>query len=327
MVKFLVIRFSSIGDIVLTTPVLRGLNKQLKDAEIHFLTKPDFEKLLMYNPYISKIYTLKNNSDSIIPNLKEEAYDYIIDLQNNLQSNNIKRALRKMYFTVNKVNVKKWLYVNFKIDRLPDLHIVDRYMKTVELFDVKNDNAGLDFFINKEEEIDIDTLPSEFSEGFISFVIGAKHHTKKLPVEQIIKTVSYLTKPLILIGGSEDKADGDIVCTSLPGNTIFNGCGKWNINQSASIIKQSNCIITNDTGMMHIAAAFRKKIITIWGNTTPRFGMYPYLPSKESVNFEVKGLPCRPCSKLGKKQCPKKHFKCMMDHDPVEIANTANRLF
>jgi len=94
-----------------------------------------------------------------------------------------------------------------------------------------------------------------------------------------------------------------------------NACGRFSINQSASVIQQAAWVVTSDTGMMHIASAFNKKIISVWGNTVPEFGMGPYLPAPESSILEVKGLECRPCSKLGYRQCPLGHFKCMNDID------------
>lgn len=325
MVKFLVIRFSSIGDIILTTPVVRCLKLQVESAEVHFLTKPAFGAMLGANRYISKIHILSENPGETIDALRGEGFDYVIDLQNNLRSLRIKRSLKRMYFTVNKLNLKKWLLVNFRINRLPDLHIVDRYLKTVELFDVKNDGAGLDYFIPEEEVVIPSSLPEAFKNGYIAAAIGAKHNTKRLPPDRWTELAGKLQKPVVLIGGTEDRAVGEKIIDALPGTTILNGCGRWTINQSASVIEHSDCIITHDTGMMHIAAAFKKRIITIWGNTIPQFGMSAYLPGEGSVNFEVNGLTCRPCSKLGMEKCPKKHFRCMMDHDIQKIAVTANR--
>lgn len=324
MVKFLVIRFSSIGDIVLTTPVVRCLKLQVEGAEVHFLTKPAFAAMLAKNRYISKIHTLSEIPGETIDLLRGEGFDYVIDLQNNLRSLRIKRSLKRMYFTVNKLNLKKWLLVNFRINRLPHLHIVDRYLKTVGLFDVKNDGVGLDFFIPEEEMVHISSLPEAFQKGYITAAIGAKHKTKRLPPDRWSELVGKLQKPVVLIGGTEDRPDGEKIIAALPGKAILNGCGRWTINQSASVIEQSEYIITHDTGMMHIAAAFKKRIITIWGNTIPQFGMYAYLPGEGSVNFEVNGLACRPCSKLGMEKCPKKHFRCMMDHNIPMIAKTAN---
>lgn len=327
MVKFLVIRFSSIGDIVLTTPVLRGLKQQVEDAEIHYLVKPAFAPVLSANPYITKIHLLSENTNETVALLKAENFDYVLDLQNNLRSLSIKRSLRRMYFTVNKLNLKKWLFVNLKVNRMPDLHIVDRYMETARLFDVSDDGGGLDYFIPEEDNIAKDSLPEAFRKGYVAVVLGAKHETKKLPAEKLLELVSKLNQPVILVGGPEDRERGEVLLKELSSRPVFNGCGQWSINESASVIEQAVCVITHDTGMMHIAAAFRKKILTIWGNTLPAFGMYPYRPHPDSANFEVDGLSCRPCSKLGKTRCPKKHFRCMMEQQTDIIAAKANSFF
>lgn len=322
MPKFLVIRFSSIGDIVLTTPVVRILKQQVKGAEIHYLTKLSSKSILEYNPYIDFLWTFDKSLDEILPNLKAEGFDYIIDLHNNLRSLKVKSALGKKAFTFNKLNIEKWLLVNLKINRLPAVHIVDRYVKTLAEFNVFNDLAGLDYFIGDKNKISQNDLPIFCKDGFIAIVIGAKHSTKKMPAEKIIQLAQLLNYPIVLLGGPEDANDGNEIEKQV-GNLIYNACGKFKLNQSASIIQQSKVVITHDTGLMHIAAAFNKPIISIWGNTVPEFGMSPYLPQApaNSIIFEVQNLSCRPCSKIGFEKCPKQHFKCMMEQDVEAIAN------
>ena len=327
MVKFLVIRFSSIGDIVLTTPVVRGLKQQVKDAQVHFLTKPAFVSILQENPHIDKIHSLSGIQNETVNGLKQENFDYVIDLQNNLRSLDIKRSLKRMYITVNKLNVRKWLLVNLRINMLPEKHIVDRYLETTQLFDVKDDGLGLDYFIPADEEVTPDQLPGTHQEGYIAVVIGANHQTKKMPLSKLTALCDRLEHPSVLIGGPEDKAQGEQLAASQPGKPVLNGCGSWSINQSASVIQNASVVITHDTGMMHIASAFRKPVLTIWGNTVPAFGMYAYKPGSGSDHFEVEGLSCRPCSKLGKPACPKKHFRCMADQDTDSIARKANAIF
>ena len=111
------------------------------------------------------------------------------------------------------------------------------------------------------------------------------------------------------------------------GNNVLNACGLYNITQSASIVKQSKVVISHDTGLMHIAAAFSKKIISVWGNTVPEFGMYPYQPDPDSMIIQIENLKCRPCSKLGFKKCPKKHFRCMNDINTEQVAQLTRELF
>ncbi|HEY0029488.1 MAG TPA: glycosyltransferase family 9 protein [Bacteroidia bacterium] len=310
MKKILIIRFSSIGDIVLTTPVIRCLKEQKPDIEIHYLTKQSFKGLLEHNPHVTKIHTIEKEVNEIIAELQKENFDLVVDLHNNLRSMQIKRALGKPRTVFKKLNFRKWLLVNFKIDSMPAEHIVDRYMQTVESLGIKNDQKGLDYFIPEKDTIKLDSLPATHQNGYIGFVIGAKHFTKQLPVEKMISICKKISQPIILLGGKEDQARAEAISKAV-GATIYNACGNYNLNQSASLVKQATKIISHDTGLMHIAAAFKKEIISVWGNTVPAFGFTPYLPATGSKMIEVQGLPCRPCSKIGYDKCPQGHFKCM----------------
>ncbi len=314
MKKILIIRFSSIGDIVLTTPVIRCLKQQQPDTEIHYLSKNSFRSLLENNPYISKVHTIEKDVKEIADVLKKENFDSIVDLHNNLRSMHIKGMLGKPATVFKKLNFKKWLLVNFKINVMPPLHVVDRYMHTVEKLGIKNDQKGLDYFIPEKDEINIHVLPLTHQNGYIGFVIGAKHFTKQLPNEKIISICKKINQPIILLGGKEDAERGEIILKAV-GSSVYNACGIYNLNQSASIIKQASKIISHDTGLMHIASAFKKDIISVWGNTVPALGFSPYLPGAGSKIVEVRGLSCRPCSKIGYDQCPKGHFKCMKEID------------
>jgi len=318
LIKFLIIRFSSIGDIVLTTPVVRCLKEQVEEAEIHFLTKKQYSGILENNPYITKVHTFEGEYPILIRDLKDEFFDHIIDLHHNLRSYRIKNKLPVYAQSFNKLNFEKWLLVNLKINRLPSIHIVKRYLETTRFFDVQNDNKGLDFFIPPKDEICLADIRFDLADGYILFAIGAQHSTKKLPVEKIISICRKINKTIVLSGGNEDRKVAEQVKLEL-GDKIFNACGGFNLNQSASLVKQADVVITHDTGLMHIAAAFRKKIISVWGNTVPEFGMTPYLPGKGSLIVEVKGLKCRPCSKIGFSACPKKHFNCMNLIDEQQI--------
>jgi ADP-heptose:LPS heptosyltransferase len=311
--KILVVRFSSIGDIVLTTPILRCIKQQLKDVELHYVTKHNFLSVIENNIYVDKVFTIKDSLKDVIPQLKKENYDYVIDLHHNVRTLRLKTALGKKSFSFNKLNWEKFLVVNFKKNKLPNIHIVDRYFETVQSLGVKNDNKGLEYFINEKDEVDIpSTLPSMFHEDYHALVVGGSYFTKQIPINKLKEICTKSSLPLILLGGKEDAAIAEQVYQFHKNKTI-NLCGKLNLNQSASIIQQANKVITSDTGLMHIAAAFKKDIISLWGNTIPEFGMGPYLAGKNSEILEVKGLPCRPCSKLGYKKCPKGHFKCMND--------------
>ena len=322
--KFLIIRFSSIGDIVLTTPVIRCLKQQVPDAEVHFLTKKRFKNILEHNPYIDKLLLLDESWELMMHELKIEAYDYIIDLHHNLRTLKVKRALKTKSFSFNKLNIQKWLLTTLKINRLPDIHIVDRYLATLKSFNVINDGKGLDYFIPEKDVVIETDIPTSHMHGFIGIVIGAAHNTKKLPVHKLKELCANINYPIILLGGKEDAENGNEIA-SVDTIKIYNACGKFNLNESADLIRRSKLIISHDTGLMHIAAALQKKIISVWGNTVPEFGMQPYYGNKEVSNFkfQVSGLGCRPCSKIGYDVCPKKHFKCMELQNIEKIAENA----
>jgi len=307
--KVLILRFSSIGDIVLTTPVIRCVKKQL-NCEVHFATKKSFTSLLESNSYIDKVIPLQNSFSAFIKELKKEKYDFIIDLHSNLRTKRVKLALRTKSSSFDKLNYTKWKLVKLKKNHLPDIHIVDRYLETVQKLGVKNDKEGLDYFIPAGQEYKKD-LPINYE----VYAIGGQHATKQLPMNRIIEYCKKQEAPIILLGGKEDINIGELIENACPKVTSL--CGKTSLGNSASIIKYSKKVHTHDTGMMHIAAAFNKPIVSIWGNTVPEFGMYPYYKDQEepvgSKILEVKGLSCRPCSKIGFNVCPKGHFKCMND--------------
>lgn len=330
--KFLIIRFSSIGDIVLTTPVIRCLKKQLVTAEVHYLTKASFQPILKANPYVDRIHTLKDDLDEVIEELKKEDFDYVIDLHHNLRTWKVKRALKKQAFSFDKLNIEKWLLTNFKIDRLPNRHIVDRYLDTLKEFNVTNDGAGLDYFIPADEELRSTDIPTSHQAGYIGLVIGAAHATKRLPLHKLETICKETHHPLILLGGPED-AETAKKLSAIDPIKIYNACGQFKLNESAALVRQAKMIVTHDTGLMHIAAAFKRPIISIWGNTVPEFGMYPYYGDNFLFHYrqgnqrlfgdlpyqimEIKGLSCRPCSKIGYNKCPKGHFKCM-EQQPID---------
>lgn len=331
MAKFLIIRFSSIGDIVLTTPVIRCLKKQLPDAELHFLTKESFATIVENNPYIDKVHLLSHSWETMIHELKMEEYDFIIDLHHNLRTMRLKKELGVKSFSFNKLNIQKWVYTNLKWNLMPELHIIDRYLETLNSFGIKNDEEGLDYFIPVKDETHLKDIPVSHHAGYIGIVIGAAHFTKKMPVEKLKELCLKITHPVILLGGKEDAENGNEIALVDPVK-IYNACGKFKLNESADLVKKSKLIITHDTGLMHIAAAFKKPIVSVWGNTAPEFGMTPYYGKLQIPNYklQITNLRCRPCSKIGYDKCPKGHFKCMneisLDDILVSVRNLIKKM-
>ncbi len=311
--KILILRFSSIGDIVLTSPVMRCIKTQFPLYEIHFATKKQFGSLLQYNPYIDKLHLLEGNLKDFCKSLKAEKFDMILDLHHNLRTLSIWSQLRVKRHTVDKLNWEKWLMVRFKINILPYVHIVDRYLETASHLGVVNDHSGLDFFINPNETLSGFNIPPQY----VVYAIGGQHATKKLPYVKQLELLNTIKLPVLLIGGKEDADDGAKLEKSH--QNVVNFCGRLSIHQSALLMQGADKIYTHDTGMMHIAAALKKPVDSIWGNTIPEFGMTAYYPADfdggMNIVREVKGLDCRPCSKIGFEKCPLGHFNCMMQQE------------
>jgi ADP-heptose:LPS heptosyltransferase len=320
--KFLILRFSSIGDIVLTSPVIRCIKEQVPNAEIHFLTKKNFSAVLKHHPQIDNLWLTDGSLEDVVDDLKAEKFDYIIDLHNNLRSVKLKRKLKVKSFSFKKLNIQKWMLVNLHIDRMPKLHIVDRYLDTVSGFDVKNDLKGLDFYSEPGAEDVLEKIPESHRKGFVAIAIGAQHTTKMMPSDKIIRVIKALNYPVVLLGGKEDKIRSKQIEMGVM-DKVWNACGQLTLGESAQIVKTARVVLTHDTGLMHIAAAFHKPVVSVWGNTVPEFGMTPYFPQKQSLSriIEVKNLKCRPCSKIGYDRCPKGHFNCMSQIENAEIVN------
>jgi ADP-heptose:LPS heptosyltransferase len=268
---------------------------------------------------------LSHSWDLMIHELKLEDYDYIIDLHHNIRSLRVKKALGKPSFSFRKLNLQKLIYTNLKWNLMPHVHIVDRYLETVSSFGVTNDGEGLDYFISKEEEVNLADIPASHHAGFIAIVIGAAHNTKKYPVHKLRTVCEKLDHPVILLGGKEDAENGQAIAIADPVK-VYNACGKFSLNESADLVRKAKLVVSNDTGLMHIAAAFKKPIISLWGNTVPSFGMYPYYgknylkQSKLPYDIlQVNKLWCRPCSKIGYAKCPLGHFTCMENITEEEV--------
>lgn len=305
---------------------MRCIKDQLPDAHITYVTKKAFSGLLTNNPYIDKVVLLENDFATLKNHLRSEQFDYILDLHNNLRTKRLCRTLKGTYLAFPKLNIQKWLLVNFKINKLPPVHIVERYMETVKPLGIRYDGKGLDYFIHTET-----LLPELPDMSFAALAIGGQHATKRLPLNKLREILHRCEVPVVILGGKEEIETATLLENEFPHCVAYNYCGKISLDQSARVLSRSAGLMTHDTGMMHIAAALQVPVLSVWGNTVPDFGMTPFFPAaspaaKRSEIFEVTGLSCRPCSKIGFDKCPKGHFKCMNQQNALLMAEALNRL-
>jgi ADP-heptose:LPS heptosyltransferase len=313
------------GDIVLTTPVIRCLASQLPNAEIHYLTKDEFKPLLAYNPYIHSIHTLSDSLSETLCGLRKIHFDAIIDLHHNLRSLRVKQALNSKAFSFPKRNVEKWLLVNSGIDLLGNEHVIDRYFKSVEPLGVRNDGRGADYFLSPDEELKIEEF-SKVSGGYYVLAIGAKFATKALPDKLVNEIIKGIDSRIYIVGGSAESSRAKVLASRYKGR-VQSLCGRLSVSGSAALIRAARVLITPDTGMMHIGAALNVPVVSIWGSTVPAFGMTPYMQQGiPSRIIQKDGLNCRPCSKIGFVACPRGHFDCMNQISAVDIIKAAQEI-
>lgn len=313
--KVLVIRFNSIGDIVLTSPVIQCLHDN--NYEVHYICKKTYKPLLVHNPHVAQIWTLDENVNPIIENLKKEKYKYVVDLHNNLRSSRVKRALSTKSLTFKKHPIKNILLTQLNIKLYDEAHVVERFLDVIRPICDNIKTALPQLWLSDKEKSDVDNI--ELPEEFLSISVGAAYRNKQIPESKIIQVVNQLDIHVVLLGGKEDEAKAKRIAAKTD-DRVINMTGKLNILQSAELIRRSLAILSGDTGLMHIAAALAKPIVAMYGSTHPTLGYTPYT-SSHVPHYIIQNdqISCRPCTKQGGNSCPKGHFKCMHDIKTEDI--------
>lgn len=322
--RLLFIRFSAIGDIVLASAAFRCAKQQLPGVEIHLLTKRSMKAVTEANPYIDQFHYLDSDLSVTIHALKGCSFDYIVDLHKNLRSFRIRLALGVPVLAYDKLSVEKFLLTKFQINRMPDRHISLRSLDALAPLGVEYDGKGLDYFIPATTQV-----PELFPEGYVALVIGASFATKKLPLDSLKQLVKLIPHPVVLIGGPEEKVDGEELAL-VDSDRIINTCGTYSLHESAALVRDARLVISHDTGMLYIACAFEKNVIAIWGATSPALQVEPCMPENTKARvFQaiVPNLACQPCSNFGTKTCPKGHFNCMKQQDLPEIVRQVGEMW
>jgi heptosyltransferase-2 len=340
--KILLIRFSSMGDVILASPLIRTLRAAYPEAQIDFLAKKEYAELLRFSPHLSSILELKSNESEELKILKGrirlKRYDAIIDLHNSLRS----RYLR--YFSgarhvrvVDKRLLRRFLLVNFKWNLYGDpTPVAERYLETVRKFGVQDDGGGLEIFIPEETAQSVRSLLARYKlerhNTVLAMAPTARHFTKRWLPERFTEFGAQFAKETgakILVLGSREEAGlcGDIaqmINARTGSNSAESLAGRVSLLETASVLDHCTLVLSNDTGIMHLAAARGKRVVALFGSTVREFGFSPFRTN--SVVVEKAGLSCRPCSHIGRPRCPKGHFRCMKDIQVDEVLAAAKSL-
>jgi ADP-heptose:LPS heptosyltransferase len=316
--KILIIRFSSFGDIVLTYPFITQLRKVFPNSQIDFLTKEKFEPLVKMHKDVNSIIEYSGEQlKELRSMIKKNNYDLIFDIHKNIRSVSSTLFTHPEKIRYKKGTFKKLLLVAFKINLIENVvPVYKRYLLALDKIHILD---NFDFSI-----ADLDFSREPIVKGpYILIAPSSKHFTKTLPkekFEQIIKGIK--DKKIVLIG--EKLGEDSNICNYLSGKSenVINICGKSDFNTLANLIFNSELVVCNDSGVLHLAEALNKKVIVFFGSTVKEFGFYPQL--KSTIVFENNDLKCRPCTHIGKNNCPKKHFKCLNDININEIINKIN---
>lgn len=325
--KILLVRFSSIGDIVLTFPVAAAIKSLYPNCQVDYVTKPQFSTLLDACPEIDNVYTLKGSIQQLRKEINFKQYDAILDLHHNLRTRLLLLFEFSKVYRFPKNNFQKWLLTTFKIFPKKRKHVVERYLSTLSeaVTNWPLTTHSNPYLIPNTAKFDIQARFQVVPKSYVALAIGAQFATKRLPTDLLIELVDKLTFPVLLLGGPEDVKVAEQIVAETFKTDVYSAAGKCAIHESAWLVKNAIALVTHDTGLMHIGASFDVPLHVIWGNTIRDFGMYPYRPEQEEVyQYEVTGLSCRPCSKIGHQSCPKGHFDCMRKHDLNKIATAVN---
>ncbi len=339
--KILIIRLSSLGDVVLTSPLIRVLRRKFPRAQIDFLVRREYADLVKYNPHLSRVWEFDARSGfrgllDWRKRLRREKYQIILDVHRNIRSLIWSSALPETrVLRVNKNQFLRFLLVKFKINLYRRVYgriipVWEKYLRTGADLGLEPDGHGLELFLPPESEENISRFLQELPSGGKWKVVvapGARHFTKRWPAEYFVRVICALKERhglnTILVGGPDDVSVGESILAQLEQGVAISTMGKFTITETAALIKRAHLFLSNDSGLMHVAAAFNRPLIALFGSTVEELGFFPF--SEQATVLEVRGLKCRPCSHIGRAECPKEHFRCMKDLTPEQVLAAAER--
>lgn len=332
--KALIIRLSSVGDILLSTPLLRILRQRYPECRIDYLVKREFGEIIRHNPHLSSVIELEPGSFEVLRSmrrsLRSTRYDLLIDIHGGLRSRYLAAGHRNVV-RISKRTVTRFVLISTGIDLYskPARSVAQRYLDTVSSFGVDDDGRGLEVHI--PDELCRQTA-ARVRGALIGIAPGASYGTKMWHgagfAEAGVSLAQETGAGILLLGSGSDAArcgeiEADIHARDA-GIEVMNMAGQTTLLEAAALMDHCRVVITNDSGLMHLAAARKRNVVALFGPTVQQFGFAPF--GTEHVVVENRGLSCRPCSRHGTDRCPKGHFRCMNEISSARVIDAAHRL-
>lgn len=327
--KTLVIRFSSIGDVVLASPLLRVLRSRFPKSQIDFLTRKEYADLVRFNPNVNFTYEFDASEGfaglrRMKSVLKEERYDLIVDLHNSIRSRFVRSMRGVKAVVVDKRIPERTLLVKFKKNSYAGIvPVADRYLETLSEYGISSDGKGAELHLPDDVLFGVASRVAKLHLNRFEHVLGlcpfARHATKEWPAERFAEVgkrfVAEKAGAVMIFGGKADVPRATTLSAVLRRHSgderVIDWTGELTLAESAAAFQYCDVVLTNDSGLMHMAAAMQKRLVAVFGSTVEEFGFFP--PRETSIVIEQKGLACRPCSHIGRDTCPEGHFRCMLD--------------
>ena len=341
--KTLIIRFSSIGDIALSSLLVRTLHQRFPSARIDFVIKSEFAELVAHNPYLTQVYALPvggtfGDLHRLRSTIKPSSYDLIIDIHDSLRSRFLSIGAQRVV-RINKRKLARFLLVHTSWDTYrfwggaPSVAL--RYLEPVQHLDVKDDGNGLEIHLPAEARLRAATIVQQVgivpADRVLAVCPGAKHGNKIWLAERFAEVATRASREagaaLVLLGGRDDAERCAEIETAIrrsaPHATVTNLAGSLSLLETAAVMERCTAVVTNDSGLMHLAACCKRSVVAVFGPTVRQFGFFPF--GTENSVVEHPHLSCRPCTHIGLPQCPRKHFRCMEEIGADQVYENVRR--
>jgi heptosyltransferase-2 len=326
----LIVRFSSIGDIVLTTPVVRAIRARHPAARITYVVREDYADLLRHNPRIDRILTWRHRSPlgPLARELRAGEWTHRLDLHGSLRSRHLRLLVGGKWTGYPKHRLRRSLLIASRRVRGGTLGpVVERYARAARELDITLDDRPAEVFVSVDAEQAADSFLDEHGLGrtrrLLALVPGAAHATKRWPTEHWAALVDRLaaTNDLVILGGAAERGLADALADR-GGPAVASAAGRFSLLGAAALLRRSAAVAAGDTGLMHLATAVGTPVIALYGPGVEELGFFPWHAAARVIERD---LPCRPCSAHGSARCPLGHHRCLRDITPLEVAEALAR--